>query len=530
MKNQYFQMVFSEEKAYIHFYPAEDGGKNLNISEVEEYLRSKQFDGYDLKELHAAMNSGCEEQVYVGPWDGIKVRETMDIRVSLDKMRVVCQFYPPSEGGGYLDETEIINDLGFHKVRFGIKEDAVKNYIQNRKFCTDIVVAEGLQPVHGRDARIEYMFPTDRKIEPLHNEDGTVNYKELNTISHVQKGGLLARLIPADPGKTGRNVYGEEIKPRTVKSCRLEYGRNISINEDKTEIYSDVTGHAMYINGKVFVSDVYEVPADVDNSIGNINYDGSVHVKGNIKSGFTVEAEGDVIVDGVIENASVYAGGQIIVKRGVQGMHKGVLKAGSNVISKYIENATVSAGGYIESEIILNSTVSSGGTIKVHGRKGLINGGVTRAANCIEANNFGTEMETPTILEVGVDPAKKERYTELKKQIAQADDKLTDQKVILDNYAGMINRGERLPADKLRYVQQLALAYKEEKARLEPLREEMNQIHVEMMMAAHSYVSVTGKAYPGVTISIADMEYHVKSPVFNSKFKKQDGNIKTVPL
>lgn len=47
MKNQYFQMVFSEEKAYIHFYPAEDGGKNLNISEVEEYLRSKQFDGYD---------------------------------------------------------------------------------------------------------------------------------------------------------------------------------------------------------------------------------------------------------------------------------------------------------------------------------------------------------------------------------------------------------------------------------------------------------------------------------------------------
>ena len=197
-----------------------------------------------------------------------------------------------------------------------------------------------------------------------------------------------------------------------MKSCRLEYGRNISINEDKTEIYSDVTGHAMYINGKVFVSDVYEVPADVDNSIGNINYDGSVHVKGNIKSGFTVEAEGDVIVDGVIENASVYAGGQIIVKRGVQGMHKGVLKAGSNVISKYIENATVSAGGYIESEIILNSTVSSGGTIKVHGRKGLINGGVTRAANCIEANNFGTEMETPTILEVGVDPAKKIYRTE----------------------------------------------------------------------------------------------------------------------
>lgn len=530
MKNQYFQMVFSEEKSYIHFYPAEDGGKNVNISEVEEYLRSKQITEYNLKELHAAINSGQEAEVYLGPWDGIKVRETMDIRVSLDKMRVVCQFYPPSDGGGYMDENEIISDLGYHKIRFGIKEEAIRAYLQNREYCTDIVVAEGLQPVHGKDAKIEYMFCTDMKIQPLHNEDGTVNYKELNTISHVQKGELLAKLIPADFGKSGRNVYGEEIKPRTVKTCHLEYGRNISINEEKTEIYSDVTGHVMYVNGKVFVSNVYEVPADVDNSIGNINYDGSVHVKGNIKSGFTVQAEGDVIVDGVIENASVYAGGQIIVKRGVQGMHKGVLKAGGNIISKYIENATVSAAGYIESEIILNSTVSSGGTIKVHGKKGLINGGVTRAANSIEANNFGTEMETPTILEVGVDPAKKERYTELKKQISQADEKLADKKVILDNYAGMINRGERLPADKLLYVQKLALGYKEEKAGLEPLRAEMNQIHVEMMVAAHSFVSVTGKAYPGVVVSIADMEYHVKSLVFNSKFKKQDGNIKTVPL
>lgn len=530
MANQYFQMKFSEEKAYLHIFPATDGGLKLKISEVEDYLKLRQYDAYDLKELNTALQNNMETDICVGAWDGSVVRESMDIRISLDKMRVVCVFYPPSEGGELMDEKEIVSDLGYHKVRFGIKEDTVRQFLMERRYCTEYLMAEGVTPLHGKDARIEYMFPTSTKVQPLHNEDGTVNYKELNTIIHVQKGDLLARLIPEDPGVSGQNVYGEEIKPRTVKTAKLEYGRNISINEERTEIYSDVTGHVMFMKGKAFVSNVYEVPADVDNSIGNIEYDGSVHVKGNVKSGFSIHAEGDVIVDGVIENAKVCAGGQIIVKRGIQGMHRGTLQAESNIISKYIENATITAGGYVESEIILNSNVSAGGTVAVHGKKGLINGGVTRAANSIEADTLGTEMETPTVLEVGVDPARKERYMELKKTLADADQKLADTKVILDNYAGMIKRGERLPSDKLKYVQKMALEYKEKKNGLEPLRAEMNEIHVEMMVAAHSYVSVGQKAFPGVTISIADLEYRVKDVIQHSKFKKQDGNIQAVPL
>ena len=43
------------------------------------------------------------------------------------------------------------------------------------------------------------------------NEDGSVDYKELNTISHIQAGQLLARLHKEDPGQSGRNVFGEEI-------------------------------------------------------------------------------------------------------------------------------------------------------------------------------------------------------------------------------------------------------------------------------------------------------------------------------
>ena len=57
-------------------------------------------------------------------------------------------------------------------------------------------------------------------------------------------------------------MQGREIKPKQVRSLQLEYGNNIRVSEDKTELYSEVTGHASLVNGKVFVSDVYEVPAD----------------------------------------------------------------------------------------------------------------------------------------------------------------------------------------------------------------------------------------------------------------------------
>lgn len=529
MRNQYFQIEPRGVSACLHIYPPVEGGMMLNITEVTDYLASKKYDKYDLKELNAALNNAEEESVIlVGDWDGIPHRETMDIRISLDKMKVVCRFYPPTVGGAIMTVKDILSDLAFRKVKYGIDEKVIAGFLENRQYCTDYIVAVGLQPVHGRDAKIEYFFNINKNLQPKRNEDGSVDYKELNTISHIKQGELLARLIKEDLGTAGKNVYGEEIKPRTVRSLRLEYGNNISCNEEKTEIYSDVTGHANYVNGKVFVSNVFQVPADVDNSVGNIEYDGSVEIKGNVKGGFTVRATGDIIIEGVVENAYVEAGGQIIVKRGIHGMHKGVLKSNTNVLAKYIENATVYAGGYVEAEAILNSDISATGEVRVHGKKGLINGGTVRAGRCIEVEHAGTDMGTFTTLEVGIEPEKKQRYLDLSKEVAKRGKELEDLKVIIDNYAAMLRKGDNLPKDKLLYVQNLAAEYKNKKDEIEPMREEMRAIHLELVESDRAYIAVTRTIYPGVVLSISDLNYHIKDKMNYCKFKKQNGEIRSV--
>ena len=532
MKNQYFQLEFRGQIACLHIYPPQDGGQMLNISEVTEYLASQKMDKYDLRELNAAVvNKEEESVVVVGDWDGIPVREKMNVKISLDKMKVTCRFYAPSAGGGNLmNAQDIVGDLAFYKVKYGLDQNAIAEFLQERIYCTDYVFAVGKMPIHGKDARIEFFFNTNTNLQPKRNEDGSVDYKELNTISHIEKGQLLARLHKEDPGKSGRNVLGEEIKPRTVRSEKLQYGNKISINEDKTEIYSDVTGHANLLNGKVFVSDVFKVPADVDNSVGNIDYDGSVEIVGNVKTGFTVRATGDIIIGGVVENAHVESGGQIIVKRGIHGMHKGTLRAATNVMAKYIENAKVFAGGFVEAEAILNSDVSATGEVRVHGKKGLINGGTVRAGRSIETEYAGTEMGTFTTLEVGIDPGIKERYLELSKDVAKRSKELEEMKVIVDNYAAKLKRGEVLPKDKLMYVQKLAFEYKTKKEAVEPLRNEMRMIHIEMMASDRSYIAITKTIYSGVHLSISDLTYSIKDKLNYCRFKKVGGAIEKVPF
>ncbi len=531
MRNQYFQLEFKETDAYLHIFPPVDGGAQLKIAEVTEYLGLKKYDKYDIKLLNEAINNlQMDSLVPVGDWDMIPCHESMNISISLDKMKAICRFYPPAQGGVCMTAKDILDDLQYKKIRFGIDQDAIASFLRDRQYCTDYVFAVGQQPIHGKDAKIEYFFNTSKNLQPKRNEDGSVDYKELNTISHVKKGELLARLIKEDPGKVGRNLYGEEIKPRTVKTLKLDFGKNISINEERTEIYSDVTGHATLLNDKVFVSDVYEVQADVDNSVGNIDYDGSVLIKGNVKSGFSVKATGDIIIEGVVENAFVESSGQVIVKHGIHGMHKGVIRAGTNVMAKYIENATVYAGGYVEAEIILNSDVSATGEVRVQGKKGLINGGTIRAGHSIEAMYLGTDMGTFTTLEVGIEPEKKQRYVDLSKEVSRRAKDLEDTKVIIENYAAKLKRGEVLPKDKMIYAQNLAVEYKEKKEELEPLRDEMRKIHLLMMESDHAYVAVTRTVFPGVHISISDLSYSVKEKRNYCRFKKIEGEIRPVNM
>ncbi len=530
MRNGYFQLVMENGNTSIRLFPPVDGGEAIRIEELREYLARKGYTKYDQIALNKAyVGLQTITDVIVDDKENYAEREMLDVQISPDKMQATVRFFAPSNQGAVMDMAEIISDLGHNKVITGINEKVISAFLANRCYCTDYVMARGIEPVQGSDAKIEYFFNTNPNVKPKINEDGTVNFFELDMISKCNIGDVLARLTKADPGEPGQNVCGERVPQRDVKKLTLKYGKNIELSEDGLELHSQVNGHVSLVDDKVFVSDIYEVN-DVDTSTGNIEYSGNVLIRGNVKAGFCVQAEGDIEVKGVVEGALLEAGGNIIIARGVNGMNKGVLTAAGNIISKFIENATVTSGGYVHTEAILHSKVSAKGDIEVTGRKGFITGGIVRAGNIISAKMIGSPMGTDTLIEVGVDPVIKERANTLRKTIADLQKSLGTLQPVLNAMHQKLAAGEKLPYEQAQYAQKLVETCKIQKTQLSAAEQELEQLDGVMDTETAAQVKIGNEVYPGVKITISDVSLYVHDSLKHCKFVKSEGDVKMVSL
>ena len=146
-------------------------------------------------------------------------------------------------------------------------------------------MAEATPPVQGYSAKIQYFFDINTTARPKLNEDGSVDFHQLGNIKVVKEGDKLATLKPAYKVKAGVAVLGYPLLPKKVKKRSLRFGKNIRLSKDKCHIYSEVAGHVTLVDDMVMVSNVYRVPANVDSSTGDIEYNGTVEVAGKRCSG-----------------------------------------------------------------------------------------------------------------------------------------------------------------------------------------------------------------------------------------------------
>lgn len=527
--NGYFQIVKQNNMCAVKLIPPTEDGAPIQREELMEYLNFKSIT-YDAKTL-VTMLSEHSSVVCMPTATPFRFSEGefVKVGVSPDNMVVTVRMYAPYEGAAPMSKAEFMREFSSRGICYGLDQAGIDAFLANRQYCTSFEAAHGTPPRHGHDATIEYFFNTDPRVKPTLLEDGSVDFFHLNTINHCQKGDLLARLYPADYGEAGTNVKGEKIRPRDVRNTQLHYGHNIEISADKTEIRSMVNGHVTYADGKVFVSNVLEV-ANVDNAVGNIDYDGSVTVTGNVCENFEVKAKGSVEVRGVVEGARIEAGDNIIIVRGMNGMHKGELISGGNVISKFIENAKVTAKGYVESESILHSEVVAGTEVKVTGKKGFIAGGRTCATSLIEVKNLGSSMGADTVVEVGMDTTLKRTIQGLQKEIVDLNKSLGQIQPVLDGAKQKLANGIKMTTDQLMQIQKLAKLGKEQRDRLDYCTAELEKYQVATDQGTEGTIIVTGEVYPGTKICIGECSMVVKGAMKYCRFVKEAGDVKMAAI
>ncbi len=532
-KNGYFRIKITDSGRFVEIIPPEEGGEVLEVNELRDYLSDR---GYpvDLVKLKSTIDS-AKDDVKVAKIDsakGFPEAESYRLDVSKDGMVAKARFYAPSDGGNELSKEEILNDLKVKEIVFGIDEAAIEEFLNTRDYCRTFTVATGKEVKEGVNGSIEYFFNTVPDKKPKLNKDGTVDFFNLDIISSCSEGDVLARIIPPEEGEDGKDIYGSFITPKELVRPVFKVGNNTEVSEDGLELRSCVDGNVSLLEGMVFVREVYEIK-DVDTSTGNIDYKGDVKILGSVRDGFSVKARGSVEVKGVVEGAKIEAGEDIIIGRGMNGMGRGELKAGRNVIAKFFENTRVDAGGYIQAEAIIHSEVISKTDVIVNGKKGNISGGLVRAKGYVEAKSVGSEMGIETHIEVGNDPELKAKLITLEEDIAKLSKAVEQLSPVIAAYTAKLKKGEKLSEEQLTQMKQINTKYKA----LSGALEKENKIHeacIEELRSNEgekgSVVKVSGEVFPGTVITIQSATKEIKSSTQHSRFVREGVDVRIKAL
>lgn len=527
-RNGYFTVINKEDGTYIRCVDSINKGAPIDINDIIYYLDKKLISDYDVKAIREYLTArDFSSDFKVSASKGYRQNEHLKLDIDKNGLKVIGRFFPPTNEGEVMTKADIINELKHNGIMFGYVMRNIEIFVRARLYCTDILLAKAEAPVHGHDAFIEYYFKTDIVAKPKLNDDGTVDFHQLGNISHVNAGEKLAHLTPADLGKPGTNVYGKPIPAKKVERKILKHGINISVSEDGLDMYSDVSGHATLVGDTVYVSNVYEVPANVDTATGDIDYNGHVMIKGNVNTGYTVKASGDIIINGVVEGATLIAGGDIIIGLGVQGTFKAKIKAGGNIVSKFFENCDdIYAEGTVSTDAIMHSNVKAKGEIVVKGKRGLVTGGTIISGTGIRAKTVGSTMGTPTTLEIGIEPERMEIYYNSEKEIAFKTEELERMKQVLSVFQKRLMNKEKLPPDKMKQLQETNALYKEYLKDIENCNKNMEDIMEELDMCKNGRIYVSGSTYNGVTIIIASVIRKIDDEAIHTCYVKDGADIR----
>ncbi|MCR5691210.1 MAG: FapA family protein [Eubacterium sp.] len=452
------------------------------------------------------------------------------ISVSDDKMEVTANFSVINDiNPDYLATIKIpdvMRLLSHNDVKQGIKKDAIKKLIKEKKFMENVVIAEGKTCVNGDDGWYEYHFRKDVEKKPRVLPDGSVDYKSIELFEAVEKNALVAEYHSATQGVFGYDVEGKLIAPKRGKELPPLHGTGFIVSDDKKKYYSLMDGiiEVNEYSNELIIRQVYVVKGNVGLSTGNIEFDGDVNVLGNIEAGYSVYATGNIAVEGFCENCIVKAGKNIVMKKGFQGHGTGCVTAQGDISGKFFESATIAAGGDVEASYLLNCDVAVKGTLKVEGRRGVILGGNIKARQGVNCHSIGNIAEIRTIVEVGIDRDDMAAYHKLLKKIDKLNAELQTCEESLDKFMAIPERDEKTIA----FCEKLTKAIYTQKLQKQSLLKEQEERMEIMAKQRNARITVQGNVFPGSLLYLNSEPILIKRAYYNVSFVKRDNVVETV--
>lgn len=516
------RLLFETDGVYFELIPPGKRNPPVDENSFMQYIQRKKLRGADLNSIHQNFVRGFG-YLRIGPPQEERIcDEELYITVSKDEMDAYLELEPPDPTGAPLTLERAREQIRERGVVYGVDEDALSGLLEKKLYGRQIHLARGTAPQPGMDGRVEFHFRTEHDAAPrIVSPDGKVDYRNLDLFEKVTEGQLLVTRYAGQPGTSGYTVRGRELKGRPGREARMPGGKNVYYDEERFHMYAKISGMVEVINQTVVVSGCYRVQGNCDLSVGNIDFDGDVLVTGVVTTGMTIRATGSVEIFGVSEGAHIIAGGNVFLRGGMQGVDKGMVEAGADVVAKYLERACVRARGKVTADVFVQCRVESEDSIQAQGKHGSIIGGEIKAQNEIVARSIGTSSESRTIVEVGMTPGKRARF----QQLVKDQERLKQEIEKYDKTLRYLAQLPRLSPDRQKLQQALVIKQAEDSHELENIGTELERLTEEMDRVTEGKVHVTDMVYPGVLINICRGKFRVTHPTKFATFRYREGEV-----
>lgn len=157
-----------------------------------------------------------------------------------------------------------------------------------------LVVLRGKAPQTGVSAHCE-LLPLPAEYDPLHRR---------MRMNLVTMGTVIAKVVPAEAGQPGCDVYGQPIQPSPPPPSPLP-GPGVRVIADRVVAACD--GRVVATAQEIDVIAELEMPGDLTVHDGAVEFPGDVVVLGDVQDGATIQAGGTITVRGSVFGARLSA-------------------------------------------------------------------------------------------------------------------------------------------------------------------------------------------------------------------------------
>jgi uncharacterized protein (DUF342 family) len=252
-----------------------------------------------------------------------------------------------------------------------------------------------------------------------------------------------------------------------------------------------------------------------------------------------VKSEKDISIRGMAEGAVIEAKGNISISNGMNGMGRGSLTAGGDIVGKYFENAKLVAGRNICADVLMNSQAKAGDSIILKGRKASLVSGIYEAGNRIYAKNIGTAGNIATRVSIqspamssflSVDQDSKS-VEELSTLLAEAENRLNEYQEKFSELTKQITQNGQKNSEQGNRLIKSAIF---EKSRLTEtvnnIKKQIKEAQAKNQSLMDFNITGTGIIYPGTKMTIGPFTLNVQTETSNMKFYVDQDHIVFGPV